>query len=162
MLLYKIPGATSFIELKTHKDQVYHLYRATARAMGPLSDGNEWSATQKTDIYHKQQEARVQNQPVPSEISNETFGHCLLDMNDILVNNRFDLKEIFPLLTKLMILNECRLMKVNGLSKLLFVAVPSGTGKTYCINALLNVFRRNYNIAIAVASSGTAALLLKD
>ena len=61
-----------------------------------------------------------------------------------------------------MILNECRLMKVNGLSKLLFVAVPSGTGKTYCINALLNVFRRNYNIAIAVASSGTAALLLKD
>ena len=45
MLLYKIPGATSFIELKTHKDQVYHLYRATARAMGPLSDGNEWSAT---------------------------------------------------------------------------------------------------------------------
>ena len=35
-----------------------------------------------------------QNQPVPSEIGDEIFGHCLLDMNDILVNNRFDLKEM--------------------------------------------------------------------
>ena len=45
MLLYKIPGATSFIDLKTHNGQVYHSYQATARAMGLLSDDNKWSAT---------------------------------------------------------------------------------------------------------------------
>jgi len=42
-----------------------------------------------------------------------------------------------------------------------FVDGPGGTGKTYVFNALLDAVRRNGDIAIAVASSGTAALLLR-
>jgi len=44
--------------------------------------------------------------------------------------------------------------------KLFFVDGPGGTGKTYLFNALLTSTRRSGDIALAVASSGTAALLL--
>lgn len=42
-----------------------------------------------------------------------------------------------------------------------FVDGPGGTGKTYLFNALLDAVRRRGDVALAVASSGTAALLLK-
>ena len=42
----------------------------------------------------------------------------------------------------------------------IFVDAPGGTGKTYCFNALLAHVRAKGDIAIAVASSGIAALLL--
>ena len=45
--------------------------------------------------------------------------------------------------------------------KLFFVGGPGGTGKTYLFNALLTSVRRTGDIALAVASSGTAALLLE-
>jgi hypothetical protein len=51
--------------------------------------------------------------------------------------------------------------RIGTQPKMFFIDGPGGTGKTYCINALLNVVRRNNNTAIAVTSSGTAALLLK-
>ena len=51
--------------------------------------------------------------------------------------------------------------KIGTQPRIFFIDGPGGTGKTYCINALLNVVRRSNNIAIVVASSGTAALLLK-
>jgi hypothetical protein len=41
-----------------------------------------------------------------------------------------------------------------------FVDAPGGTGKTYCFNGLLSHVRGEGEIAIAVASSGIAALLL--
>lgn len=45
ILLYKVPGATCFADLKKYNDIIYPSYQATARAMGLLSDDNEWSAT---------------------------------------------------------------------------------------------------------------------
>lgn len=45
--------------------------------------------------------------------------------------------------------------------KAVFIDGPGGTGKTYLFNALLDSVRRNGGIALAVAASGTAALLLK-
>ncbi|KAG2203527.1 hypothetical protein INT46_011432 [Mucor plumbeus] len=47
----------------------------------------------------------------------------------------------------------------NG--KVFFVDGPGGTGKTFLFNALLNKVRREGKIAVAVASSGTASLLLE-
>ncbi|KAG2212474.1 hypothetical protein INT45_013811, partial [Circinella minor] len=44
--------------------------------------------------------------------------------------------------------------------KLCFVDGPGGTGKTYLFNAILEHVRRAGHIALAVATSGTAALLL--
>lgn len=43
-----------------------------------------------------------------------------------------------------------------------FVGGSGGTGKTFVFNALLNRVRMAGDVAIAVASSGAAALLLKD
>ncbi|KAL7308265.1 hypothetical protein PS15m_012274 [Mucor circinelloides] len=45
--------------------------------------------------------------------------------------------------------------------RIYFVDGPGGTGKTFLFNALLDRVRMEGEVAIAVASSGTAALLLK-
>ena len=49
----------------------------------------------------------------------------------------------------------------NRHRSLFFVDGPGGTGKTYLFNALLDAVRKNGDVALATASSGTAALLLK-
>ena len=49
---------------------------------------------------------------------------------------------------------------VNGEPKLFFLDGPGGTGKTFVENLLLATVRRNGGIALAVASSGIAAILL--
>ncbi|KAK4516577.1 uncharacterized protein ATC70_011551 [Mucor velutinosus] len=133
ILLYRIPGATSFTYMRTYNGRVYPSYQATARAMGLLQDdNNEWNDTMSEAsttmspqkirqlfcillsfcdvsdpfqlwlnhrlhlaedyLYRRQQEARALNQPVPTEITDEMYGHCLLDLNQILVANQFDLK----------------------------------------------------------------------
>ena len=43
-----------------------------------------------------------------------------------------------------------------------FIDGPGGTGKTFLYSALLNFIRANGNIALAVASSGIAALILQN
>ncbi|KAK4512392.1 uncharacterized protein ATC70_003091 [Mucor velutinosus] len=142
ILLYRIPGATSFTYMRTYNGRVYPSYRATARAMGLLQDDNEWNDTMSEAsttmspqkirqlfcillsfcdvsdpfqlwlnhrlhladdyLYRRQQKARALNQPVPTEITDEMYGHCLLDLNQILVANQFDLKtmdgfkDVFP------------------------------------------------------------------
>ena len=45
-------------------------------------------------------------------------------------------------------------------SNLFFIDGPGGTGKTFTYNALLAAVRAEGGIALAVASSGVAALLL--
>lgn len=250
MLLYKIPGAKSYADLKTYDGHTYQSYQATARAMGLLTDDSEWSSTMREAcltmfapslrqlfctlivfselsdpfqlwleykdkmcedyLYAKQNEARIQNLEVPETTTEEMHGYCLLDMNDILDAHRFDLKtkdgfkDIFPnhdsrladnaerahaievLHTQLyrqsleevdpdtLIFNESQKLVYNAVKqtalsdvnhatepKIFFVDGPGGTGKTFLFNALLDCVRRTNNIAISVASSGTAALLLK-
>ena len=46
--------------------------------------------------------------------------------------------------------------------KVFFVDGPEGTGKTFLFNMLLARTRRSFGIALAVASSGIAALLLTE
>ena len=48
----------------------------------------------------------------------------------------------------------------NSNINMFFIDGPGGTGKTYLYNTLLSTVRRNGDIALAVASSGIAALLL--
>ncbi|PKC62366.1 hypothetical protein RhiirA1_327769, partial [Rhizophagus irregularis] len=48
----------------------------------------------------------------------------------------------------------------NNTSDIFFVDGPGGTGKTFLYNTLLGKVRSNGDIALAVASSGIAALLL--
>ncbi|KAK4509578.1 Vacuolar calcium ion transporter [Mucor velutinosus] len=120
ILLYRFPGATSFTYMRTYNGRVYPSYQATARAMGLLQDdNNEWNDTMSEAsttmspqkirqlfpedyLYRRQQKARALNQPVPTEITDEMYGHCLLDLNQILVANQFDLKtmdgfkDVFP------------------------------------------------------------------
>ncbi|XP_050063125.1 ATP-dependent DNA helicase pif1-like [Aphis gossypii] len=45
--------------------------------------------------------------------------------------------------------------------KKIFLNAPAGTGKTFLINLLLTKVRSNRSIALAVASSGIAAMLLE-
>ena len=45
-------------------------------------------------------------------------------------------------------------------SRYFFLSGPGGTGKTHLINMLLAYFRSRHEVAIAVASSGVASLLL--
>ena len=140
------------------------------------------------------------------------YAHCLLDLNEILVNNhRFDLRtkegfrDIFPeddtrslngeatrlnsserLHAQLYLesveavnpdtfnynesqkvvyesVRNCALEENRDCSvpNVYFVDGPGGTGKTFLFNALLTAVRHANKIAISVASSGTAALLLK-
>ena len=55
---------------------------------------------------------------------------------------------------------EAVLSKVNPSFSFLFLDAPGGTGKTFTTNLLLAKVRLQGNIALAVASSGTAATLL--
>ncbi|KAK4509476.1 uncharacterized protein ATC70_007828 [Mucor velutinosus] len=215
ILLYRIPGATSFTYMRTYNGRVYPSYQATARAMGLLQDDNEWNdtmseaSTTMSPQKIQQQKARALNQPVPTEITDEMYGHCLLDLNQILVANQFDLKtmdgfkDVFPTVdtrdshaypevstplermhATLLIealeapdpnslpFNPSQLVAYNAIqrcaladenydaaqSKLFFIDGPGGTGKTFIINALLDVVRKQNHIAIAVASTGTVTL----
>ena len=57
----------------------------------------------------------------------------------------------------------CDALQSNSLEpKMFFLDAPGGTGKTYVENSLLSFVRSNNRIAIAVASSGIAALLLQN
>ncbi|KAM4015418.1 ATP-dependent DNA helicase pif1-like [Anomaloglossus baeobatrachus] len=49
----------------------------------------------------------------------------------------------------------------NNKGGIVFLDAPGGTGKTFVINLLLTTFRQQNKIALAVASSGIAATLLK-
>ncbi|KAK4511760.1 uncharacterized protein ATC70_007304 [Mucor velutinosus] len=230
ILLYRIPGATSFTYMRAYNSRVYPSYQATARAMGLLQDDNEWNNTRSEAsitmspqkirqlfcillsfcdvsdpfqlwlnhrlhlaedyLYRRQQKARALNQPVPTEITDEMYDHCLLDLNQILVANQFDLKttngfkDIFPtvdtrdnyaypedstplermhatLLIEALEAPDPNSLPFNPIQTVFFIDGPGGTGKTFIINALLAAVRKQNQIAIAVASTGTAALLLK-
>lgn len=53
-------------------------------------------------------------------------------------------------------------MRPESKKKLFFIDGPGGTGKTFLYKVLLNTIRLKGDIAIAVASSGIAALLLQN
>lgn len=251
LLLYKVPGATCFEDIRTVEGQVYPTFLSAARAMGLLSDNREWSsalteaATSNSPsslrrlfcimlafcecsdpfelwmshrdslaedyLYKAKQIAVIQNLPLPTSITEEMFGHCLLDMNDILaIHNKVNLKEIegfeevYPQedtrstsagqrLTSIermhadlnanasalpdpsllpfnddqrLVFDTIRESIDNGIidptvPRIFFIDGPGGTGKTFLFNALLDYVRRKDEIALSVASTGAAALLIK-
>lgn len=147
-------------------------------------------------LYRYQQDPANANNPLMA-ISDEMYGHCLLDLNDILADHRYDLqtmesfRDIFPsvdtranrhsnhsntfermyaLLYAQSLYAPFQRESIRDAAleenpvlgpRIFFVDGPGGTGKIFVFNALLNRIRQEGEIAIAVASSGTAALLLK-
>jgi hypothetical protein len=159
-------------------------------------------------LYRYQQDPANANNPLMA-ISDEMYGHCLLDLNDILADHRYDLqtmegfRDVFPSVDTranrhsnhsntfermyallyaqsldeedpdMLPFNESQSLVYSTIRdaaleenpvlgpRIFFVDGPGGTGKTFVFNALLNRIRQEGEIAIAVASSGTAALLLK-
>ena len=161
-------------------------------------------------LYNEQQKAAANGTAIPQAIKETMYGHCLLYLNEILLDHRYDLrnmeefKDVFPAehtrsdggadgsnsLERMHSLlreealqaadpdaftfNESQRIVYETIrdaaldpnpdlttSRVFFVDGPGGTGKTFLFNALLDSIRRADGIALAVASSGTASLLLK-
>ncbi|KAL7322346.1 hypothetical protein PS15p_212248 [Mucor circinelloides] len=159
-------------------------------------------------LYRYQQTVSHATTPL-SAISEEMYGHCLLDLNDILADHRYDLRTmegfrtVFPAANTrgngnarhsntfermndllyaealdandpdFLPFNESQSLVYNAIRdaaleenpvlgpRIYFVDGPGGTGKTFLFNALLDRVRMEGEVAIAVAPSGTADLLLK-
>jgi hypothetical protein len=160
-------------------------------------------------LYRYQHSPRQAAAPLTT-ISEEMYGHCLLDLNDTLVDHRYDLRTMEGFVTvfptsdtragnvnardsntfqrmhdqlyadavdaedpDLLPFNESQAVVYSTIRdaaldenpilgpRIYFVDGPGGTGKTFVFNALLDRVRVDGEVAIAVASSGTAALLLK-
>ncbi|KAG1096320.1 hypothetical protein G6F42_018386 [Rhizopus arrhizus] len=141
-------------------------------------------------LYRYHQDSRNTSSPL-FEISQEMYNHCLLDLNDILTNHQYDqqsmegFSDIFPsadtrntgnashsnafqrmhalLYAEALDAEDSDLLPFNENQALVYHTIhgPGDTGKTFLFNALLDRVRMEDEVAIAVASSGTAALLLK-
>jgi hypothetical protein len=251
LLLFHVPGATSFQALRTVNGVIHETFKAAAGALGLLADDEEWdNCLTEAETYRLPRSLRNLFQIIllfcdPSNPhflwmkyrasmaedythtinSNNQFAHltnddaydmCLLDISDGLASSGFDIFAIHEFVRPAEDLRsvlrqnnnfgqESRLIREQlefvadastrpnpaeldfnadqrnvfdsimgvitdpmrddpGLdieSKLFFVDGPGGTGKTFLFNALLTAVRRQGGIALAVASSGTASLLLE-
>lgn len=250
MLLYHVPGATSFSYLRTVNGVVHPTYQQAAMALGLLESDNQWelclsdaavfqsahslrnlfciiiafcSPASPFELYSKFKKQlsddylhRFQNDstldPLMFDFEQRSYEYCILDLYDTLLGQfDIDLRHIpgfeipdhdsrlhddplldLPLLIRdqerLILLarskpddvdvskfnedqrrayqaiidaSEDEYLLQSSNSRLFFVDGPGGTGKTYLFNALLHTVRRNGGIALAVASSGTASLLME-
>ncbi|CAO3645166.1 unnamed protein product [Mucor hiemalis] len=249
MILYHIPGATCFQDLRTVNGTVYSSYQETAEALGLLESDNQWElcmseastfnsaqslrnlfcvivvfcfpsnayglfekfrSVMSDDILHKLRNDESLD-PVLIDLEDRSHQHCLLELNDILlaqydynladypgftipaIDTRHSDPNIAntPLLIRehqsliaaaqarpedidISIFNEDQLSVYQSIidvalssgstcppnGKIFFVDGPGGTGKTFLFNSLLFRVRREGHIALSVASSGTAALLM--
>jgi hypothetical protein len=248
MLLYHIPGATCFEDMRTVNSQVYLTFQAAAEALGLLESDNQWehclddavaissarqlrnlfsvilvfcSPSNPYDLFLKYKDNlsedflyRLRNNPmvdhVLDDIQRIAYDHCILELNDQLADEfDFDLSTQRGFLIPATdtrenveqsdvprLIRQHQRLVTNAIErpddvnisafntdqrhvydavieaslgsdescpatgKVFFVDGPGGTGKTFLFNALLLTIRRRGDIALAVASSGTASLLL--
>ncbi|CEP10250.1 hypothetical protein, partial, partial [Parasitella parasitica] len=97
MLSMHVPGATSFQDNRTSEGEVHPTFQAAARARGPLEDDTEWSALDHRDsiteyYLHSYQQIRNHATAPLFAISEKMYGHCLLDLNDILADHLYDIR----------------------------------------------------------------------
>jgi hypothetical protein len=236
MLLYVIPGATSFEKLRTVKQKIMPTFKEACIAYNLLRDDTEWQkcleegAAIQTPRHLRQLFASILLFCEPTNIAllwkmfkinlcedisyrlknsnaftNNSINfddlienECLLEIqhlleyhgkslsdfvgmpipkNDSCMNvSRIILEEISQntdLLSKKAEVNtskmNCEQKNIfdivvnaieNSINKVFFIDGPGGTGKTFIYNTLLAYVRSKGDIALAVASSGIAALLL--
>ncbi|KAG2210181.1 hypothetical protein INT45_004502 [Circinella minor] len=241
LLLYHVPGVTSFNELKTVENELMPSFQAAARRRGLLTGQQEWEdcleqassyqlpaalrqlfsviltycspedphalwmayrSNLSEDFLHAaRNEANDQSLPESDHI----YGQALLAIESIMATTSRSLTEFdgftlpdrsqqnnndqqppAPFLIRKQrdiaerlnrhpapVLNfnndqqnvfdtVCNaLERPNTEPKVYFADGPGGTGKTYIFNALLDRVRHQGNIALAIATSGTAALLME-
>ena len=236
MLLYHVPGATSFLELRTVDGEEMPSFQAACRRRGLLAGQEEWyrCLEQATvyqmpgalrrlfatiiafcnpedpyalwmryrdamieDFLHAERHALQDFELLPTDI---IYGRALLDIESVLAGLSRSLLEFDgfvlpenidqannePLIIRMHRQLAARLERqpVRQLNfnddqqsvfdavmialndttadtpRLHFVNGSGGCGTTYLFNAIMETVRRDGGIAIAVASSGTAALLL--
>ncbi|KAG2217963.1 hypothetical protein INT45_001397 [Circinella minor] len=218
LLLYRVPGATSFHELKTVENELMSSFQAAARRRGLLTGQQEWEdcleqassyqlpaalrqlfsviltyctpenphalwmayrSNLSEDFLHAaRNEANDQSLPESDDIYGQallaikyimaTTSRSLTEFDGFILSDRSQLnRHPAPVLNfnndqQNVFDNVCNaLQRPNTEPKVYFVDGPGGTGKTYIFNALLEHVRCEGDIALAVATSGTAALLMK-
>ena len=240
-MLYHVPGAQSFEDLRTIGGVLLPTFQAAARSLGLLADDEGWDACLEEAVSYQMPAAlrrlfatllvfcspaspyelwlrhrgsmtedflrtawQTQQDPQWQPPSDEIDAMALLSINDHLATHSRSLTEfegwfVLPedrrpshadtprsrLMQDQLALSARAAaqpepsLKFNGdqrtvfeavhqamresadVPKLFFVDGPGGTGKTYLFNALLMSVRRTGDIALAVASSGTAAFTAK-
>ncbi|XP_044588797.1 uncharacterized protein LOC123267978 [Cotesia glomerata] len=171
LLLHEIRGPTSFSALKTVDGVIHPTFQAACRTLGLLEDDANWDHTLK--------EAYISDSPYKIR---ELFAIILFGLNSpsrnegYIITNRQYLSELAYDTTYLATVVAENVPKLNVEQKqvyseilnsiasdsgqLYFLDAPGGTGKTLLINLLLAKIRREKNIAVAVDSSGFAAILI--
>jgi hypothetical protein len=251
MLLYHVPGATSYANLRTVDGREYGSFKQAAAALGLLADDDEWdnclneavtfrSPSQLRDLFQviilfcqpldpyslwdKYKDSisedyiyRINTEPQLSALNiQDAYDVCLLDLNDklelngsnlfflsgfvrpnddkrslfraldrsntvprlireqmeyvtraadipdpALLNFNVDQRHVFDSIMGVVNDSSRDDISVDVTPKVYFVDGPGGTGKTFLFNAMINAVRKNGGIALCVASSGTAAVLLE-
>ncbi|GFU82916.1 ATP-dependent DNA helicase [Trichonephila clavipes] len=176
LLLHKTPGPTSFIALKIVAGVVQPSFQAACKALGLLEDDAHWNSTLE--------EASISESPNKIHIVISMSGKALLRFGFLspsrearfAISNHQYVKELAYDTVHLSKIVAENVPKLNQEQKEIYdkilnsVTSNSGqcyfldshgeTGKTFLINLLLAKIRCERSIAIAVASSGTAAALI--
>ncbi|XP_068994023.1 uncharacterized protein [Neodiprion pinetum] len=185
MLLHHVRGPTSFQHLKTVDVVLKETYQAACRARSLLENDDHWENTLREasllqcpiqlresfkddlceDVRHRirqenQDFALPYNENIYNEENNvaDTMAHHY-DTNDLTAFVNEDLPKLVPHQKHAF---ETTVDSVNSdKQEIFFLDAPGGTGKTFLANLILAKVKESGKIAIAVASSGIAATLLR-
>lgn len=233
MLLHRVPGPTSFADVKSVEGQVCETYRQACQQRGLLEDDGHWSLTlteaavsssphqlrslfavmlmtcgmsNPAELWEAHKEAlsedivhRLQRQNPDADVSAAAYNEALILLEDkvlqlggadglrvfnlptperdqhnlaqeIVRETSYDIPELQsyvednePRLNpdQRSVFNSIEQALGNTDGAIFFIDAPGGTGKTFVLNLLLAKVRQERKIALAVASSGIAATLLK-
>ena len=98
--------------------------------------------------------------PIDTSLNNGTYN------TEIIQEKMYDINEMKDIVTRnTSSMNEEQLQTYNTIINkedgMFFIDAPGGTGKTFLFNTILSYYRSKGEIAIAVATSGISALLLR-
>jgi len=181
-LLLRMRGVKSFEELRTYKSIVYPTFKQAAVEQGLLDGDSEWRQTMnEATNFMMPSELRILFTTIISQCSPSNpellWGSFKNEMSADLLHDYRQRNQLPDYQIDGIIYNET-LLKIEQQKlafdtikdasdntefnerKIYFVDGPGGTGKTFLYKQVLNYIRSKKKIALAVASSGIAALLL--
>ena len=232
LLLFQIPGAKSFEDLKTVESVVHPTYESAAEALGLTQNDSEWenclaeanqfrkpkqmrllfsiilvfcSPASPHELWTKYEDNLIEDFIFSGSNREQSFQLALKEINSNLIIHSKQLKD-FPTMPQIdesirtdqepRIIRdelftdfEMSIMEIEALNlktsmnpsqnaiceqiinafhndsyepRQYFIDGPGGTGKTFIYNFLLKYIRGKGEIALAVASSGIAAVLLPN